>query len=271
MTRLDPEPVLGRPSARTAAAPGLRLVHPGRGCRRRRTRRAALGGPRRGEGRDRRHGGHGRAGRVARGAALPRHHQPGRVPRAPGRGALHLARGAGHLGRHRRRCASAPGRAAQARHLVPRRRRRGGAVPSRGAGDRPARQLLQPGAVRTTHPAVGAGDRRRALARTACPAPTTRPSSTRRSGTSASPGWCCGPTTAGSSARAGRSRSTSPPTASAAPGSRRCGSTRPTTSSGSGSTTTCRPPASSPLWPTSSVRRGSGPDVIRPEAIPSEA
>ena len=103
---------------------------------------------------------------------------------------VHLGGRPRHLGRHRPRRGRRLDRLPAPRHPAAAVRRRPRAGHRRRAGDRPVRQLLQPGALRPAdRPAVGARDRpgapARRLRRTA--RPTTRRSSTRRSGTSASP------------------------------------------------------------------------------------
>ena len=119
---------------------------------------------------------------------------------------------------------------------------------ARRAGDRPRRQLVQPGAVRRPDlAAVGPRDRPRAP-----PArlperrrPSTRRSSTRSSGTSGWPRSSSGSATTGGSARRGCSRSTSRATRSGASARSCCASTPPTTSSGCGSTSSSRSRCSS--------------------------
>ena len=128
--------------------------------------------------------------------ALPRHHHARSVlrqGRPPHRGALHLARRPRHLGRDRRwrprRVAVPPAPRDPAQH----RRRRAGADPAAGPGLRPLGQLVQPGALRPAErPAVGAAHRPGSPASpaTRTSRPTSRRSSTSRSGASASPLLC---------------------------------------------------------------------------------
>ena len=80
--------------------------------------------------------------------------------RAPGARPVHLEGRPRHLGRHRVRRGGRLDRLPAPGHPAAGLRRRAGAGDRARPGDRPARQLLQPGAVRQGHrPAVGAGDR----------------------------------------------------------------------------------------------------------------
>ena len=148
----------------------------------------------------------------------------------PVHAALHLAGRPRHLGRHRARRRRRLDRLPAPRHPAAALRRRAGAGHRARPGHRPARQLLQPGALRQGRPTcrgaleIDPAHRPRRLR--GAVAPTTRRSSTSCSGTSASPRWSSGPTAASGSATAGRSRCTSRRTPSAAAGSRPCGSTR---------------------------------------------
>ena len=160
-----------------------RGVAPGRGARHRR-----LGGAR----------GHHRR------PDLPRDHLAGEILRRRRRaaeGVRHLGGRSRHLGRGRRWRGRRLDRGPAARHPARRGGRRAGARAAAGPGDRPVRQLVQQRAVRRPdHPAVGPARSTgwtRTTPGTRCgttpasrscePASTSRRSSTRRCGTSASP------------------------------------------------------------------------------------
>ena len=145
-------------------APRVRAVHHRRDHRRHDHRRPSLAGPRRQPGHPRAGDRGGHPLRHRRGPALPRDHRlPALLrPRSgPDRRPEDLERRTRHLGCGRRRGGRRlPGRPPQAGPLPgPAGRRRPGS--GRRPGHRPARQLVQPGAVRSPdHAAVGTGDRR---------------------------------------------------------------------------------------------------------------
>ena len=116
--------------------------------------------------------------------------RPTSATAAPGPRPLHLAGRPRHLGRDRARRGRRLDRLPAPRHPAAGLRRRAGAGHRARPGHRPARQLLQPGALRQGRPTCrGRWRSTRRTARRASPAqrPTTRPSSTSCSGTSASP------------------------------------------------------------------------------------
>ena len=159
-----PEPDPGRLGARAAAAARLRAVHHRRHRRRRlvtERRWVARGGA---PGDVARHRGLGRALRHPRRPALPRDLQPARrtSARAATRcGRSPSGRAASASGARSRWAASAPGSPAGGAASAPGLRRRRRARPAGRPGDRPARQLVQQGAVRRPdRPAVGAADLR---------------------------------------------------------------------------------------------------------------
>ncbi|CAA9375354.1 MAG: Prolipoprotein diacylglyceryl transferase, partial [uncultured Nocardioides sp.] len=162
---LDPQPLPGGLVPRAVPVARLRAVHPRRHRGRGLAGGAPLGRARWRAGPGQRRGAVGGAVRDRRRAALPRPHRLGellRRGRRPRRGPLRLAGRPRHLGsdraRRRRRLHRCPPR----RSGVPSAGRRAGTRDHPGPGDRPAGQLVQPGAVRPPHrPALGAGDPRR--------------------------------------------------------------------------------------------------------------
>ena len=166
----------------------LRPVHHRR-HRRRRLLIGSAGSPGAAPRRRARHRGLGGAVRHHRRPDLPRHHHPAGVLRrgrrpadAPSRSGRAASASGARSPRRRRRLDRLPAPGHPAAGLRRRPRPRAAA----GPGDRPARQLVQPGALRPPHrPAVGPGDRPGAPAGTAYDG--TSPPSTRRSSTS-----CCG-------------------------------------------------------------------------------
>ena len=160
---LLPQPGTGGVAPRSGAREGLCAVHHRRHHRRAADRRPALGGPWRPARRRLRRGRVGGAVRAGwRQALSPGHRLADLLGPRRGRdhrGAAHLGRRAGYLGRGRsrsgRRVDRLPSPWDPAARV--RRRRRAGSRP--GAGHRPARKLLQPGALRQGNDAaVGAGD-----------------------------------------------------------------------------------------------------------------
>ena len=150
-----PQPAAGGVVPRADPDPRLRAVHH-RGHRRRRVvGREAVRRPRRPARPGHRRRGVRRAVRPRRRPALPRQPPTSRPTSARGRPPARphdLGGRPRHLGRGRARRGRRLDRLPPLRRAAAVLRRRGGARHRRGAGDRPAGQLLQPGAVRQPRP-----------------------------------------------------------------------------------------------------------------------
>ena len=153
-----PSPAAGCLAPGPGSAPGLRAVHHRRHRRRPADRRPALGGPRRRAGRHLRHRAVGGAVRADRRPPLPRDDRLANLLRPTAASgwahAADLGRRSGHLGCGRARRCRRLDRLPPSRDSAAGLRRCRRARNRAGAGDRPDRQLLQPGALRPARPTL---------------------------------------------------------------------------------------------------------------------